>query len=226
MNIVVICGGSTEEARIDLQPYVEYEAKFIGVDHGTLTLLKQGIIPVAAIGDFDSVTEAEYEEIARQIEFVDRYRMEKDETDLELAVQHAMRYRPDLVLFTGVTCGRLDHMFSAMRLLYRLQVEYKSTRFHIQNKWNDVAVVLDGASRIPAQEKWPYISFFAATPRVTGVTLEGFRYNVEGDELAFGTTRFTSNEIEEPYGDVYVEDGALYVVRSADQTIALKGNDA
>ncbi len=216
MNIVIICGGSKEEAMIDLTPYVEREATFIGVDHGTLTLLDQGITPVAAIGDFDSVTEEEYERIEQSVSHVDKYQAAKDETDIELASKYAMRYQPDLVLFTGVTCGRLDHMFSMMRLLYRLQVAHKETRFHIQNEKNDLAVALQGSSLIPSQEKWPYISFFAATPKVTDVTLKGFLYEVTNDELTFGTTRFTSNELTEEYGEVHIGSGALYVVRSSD----------
>ena len=40
---------------------------WIGVDRGTIELIKHDIKPVAAIGDFDSVSDEEYQQIIEHI---------------------------------------------------------------------------------------------------------------------------------------------------------------
>lgn len=58
MIIVITAGGPADELP-DLSSYEG--ASYIGVDAGVMTLLGMGIEPVEAVGDFDSVTDSEYE---------------------------------------------------------------------------------------------------------------------------------------------------------------------
>ena len=95
--------------------------------------MEKGIIPHEAVGDFDSVTKSEYDRIEDAVHKVGQFRSEKDETDTELAVECALTYNPEQVILTGVTGGRLDHMESALHLLYRLQMNIQHISFSIRN---------------------------------------------------------------------------------------------
>ena len=70
-------------------------------------------------------------EIAAAVRTIGRFHSEKDETDTELAMERALSYNPEHVILTGVTGGRLDHLESALHLLYRLQIEHHNIR-HFQ----------------------------------------------------------------------------------------------
>ena len=73
-----------------------------------------------------------------------RFRSEKDETDTELAVERALSYDPEQVILTGVTGGRLDHMESALHLLYRLQIGTTRYIFSIRNTTNELSILTPG----------------------------------------------------------------------------------
>ena len=46
-----------------------------------------------------------------------RFKPEKNETDMELALNWAVEQKPDLIRIFGATGGRLDHLFANVQLL-------------------------------------------------------------------------------------------------------------
>ncbi len=45
------------------------------------------------------------------------FKPEKDETDMELALNWAIDQKPEMIRIFGATGGRLDHMFANIQLL-------------------------------------------------------------------------------------------------------------
>ena len=81
------------------------DREYIGVDHGVEELLKQGITPKFAIGDFDSLQNRQtLENLNIQI-LPER----KDVTDTHAAIEYAISKGYDEIELYGVTGGRLDH---------------------------------------------------------------------------------------------------------------------
>lgn len=77
---------------------------YIGVDHGVEELLKQGITPRFAIGDFDSLQNRKsLEDLNIQI-LPER----KDVTDTHAAIEYAISKGYDEIEIYGATGGRLD----------------------------------------------------------------------------------------------------------------------
>lgn len=216
MTLAIICAGGPKEELIDFTSYSHENPIYIGVDRGTLYLLDEGIMPKEAVGDFDSVSEAEYAYIKSSIRKVDQYRSEKNETDTELAIERALSYNPEQIILTGVTGGRLDHMASALHLLYRLQMANPSIRMSIQNKTNHLEMLSPRSHRIQLQPHLPYISFFPFQGVVKGLTLKGFKYETTDESLEIGMTRFTSNELLSSICTISFYEGICLMVRSSD----------
>ena len=124
MKVAVVCAGGPVSEMADLTAFTTEDTVFIGADRGALHLLEKGIVPREAVGDFDSVTKSEYARIENAVATIGQFQAEKDETDTELAIERALAYNPEQIILTGVTGGRLDHMESALHLLYRLQTEH------------------------------------------------------------------------------------------------------
>lgn len=216
MKCVVICAGGPETEIADLTAYQARNAVFIGADRGALHLLQKGIIPHEAVGDFDSVSKSEYETIVGAISIVDQYRAEKNETDIELAVERAMKYRPKKIVLTGVTGGRLDHMESALHLLYRFQKDYAHITFLLCNPLNELRMLHSGAHELIQNKQLPYVSFFPFGGTVRGLTLRGFKYETTEATLETGMTKFTSNELAEGVCTISFREGICLMVRSSD----------
>lgn len=88
-----------------------------GIDRGTLRLLNAGIVPEYSVGDYDSLTDAEYHRVELLIPEHVRYAPEKDYTDTQLALKRALA-RPDVtkIYLYGATGGRIDHELANLYL--------------------------------------------------------------------------------------------------------------
>lgn len=216
MTKVIICAGGPKVELMSFSAYRQQEVVYIGADRGAIHLLEAGIIPTEAVGDFDSVSQAEYEKIRARVKRVDTFQSEKDETDTELAVERALLYNPTEVIITGVTGGRLDHMMSAIQLLLRFQEQSKAVRFSIQNQQNEFSILFSGTHKIIKNPQFNYISLFSLRDHVENVSLSGFRYDVADEKIGLGATKFTSNELLNETGTISFSDGICLVVRSSD----------
>ena len=216
MEKVIICAGGPVGELPDLAAYESDESIFIGVDRGAIHLLDKGIVPVEAVGDFDSVSEAEFSRIKESVERVDSFQSEKDETDTELAMARAIAYHPKEVILTGVTGGRLDHFESALHLLYRMQSEHKDVAFLIRNATNELSLFYPGVHRVKRNAQLPYVSFFPFGSIVEGLTLTGFKYETVNERMELGMTRFTSNEPITEVCTISFRQGICLMVRSSD----------
>ncbi|MDW0111825.1 thiamine diphosphokinase [Sporosarcina saromensis] len=216
MKRVVVCAGGPREELPDFQQFARAETIFIGVDRGALQLVRNGIIPIEAVGDFDSVNAEEFQEIATVVEQVGTFQAEKDETDTELAVERAIAYAPEEIVLIGVTGGRLDHFESAMHLMYRMQQQNEGIRFSVRNRVNELSFYRPGVHRVKRKDELPYMSFFSYGRTVEGLTLTGFKYETVNATLEMGMTRFTSNEPIAEVCTISFRQGICLMVRSSD----------
>ena len=212
MNLILIAGGPAGE----LPDFSFFpEAFYIGVDAGTLALLEKGIQPVAAVGDFDSVTAEDYEKILAVLPELARSPSEKEQSDTELGLEKAMAYQPDQVILAGVTGGRLDHYMSALHIMFNYQQKFPATDFVLLNNQNRIRFLRPGTHAVEKDERYRYVSFYPFAEEVAGLTLTGFKYPVAGEAVPFGTTRFVSNELL-GQGSVTIQSGRCLMVESSD----------
>lgn len=212
MITVITAGGPAAE----LPDFSRWpEARFIGVDAGCISLLDRGITPFAAVGDFDSVTEAEYARLRGLFPDLEKVPAEKDETDTELALAKAVSLGAAEIVVTGVTGGRLDHFMSALQAVFAYQERYPDLFLHIVNRQNRLRFLKPGAHEVSADPAFPYVSFYPFASEVTGFSLHRFKYTVSGETIPFGSTRFISNELEET-GIVEFASGSCLMIESRD----------
>lgn len=189
-------------------------ATFIGVDEGILFLQKRKIVPAAAFGDFDSITDEDIAALKDEQMAMFTFEQEKDMTDLELALQWAFEQDPDRIELYGATGGRLDHELINMQLLK--QGLDRGIETVIIDRTNEVMMKKPGRYLLKQDERYPYVSFIPFSSEVKGITLEGFKYPLDQAELVWGSTLCISNELVTKKGTYSFEDGIIMVVRSKD----------
>lgn len=216
MTSVVVCSGGPRDELCSFDEFKSKNALFIGADRGALYLVEEGIVPNEIIGDFDSLTEEEWQRVSNIAPNVVKVQAEKDDTDTDLALLKAVTYSPSEICLTGVTGGRLDHFEAALRSMYRIQVKHPHIHLKIINSHNEICILLPGEHTIIRDEKYRYISFFAYQNEVENVTIRGVKYETTNDCIEIGTSRFTSNELISSLGYISFSSGICLMIRSSD----------
>jgi thiamine pyrophosphokinase len=186
----------------------------IGVDNGAHYLIEEGLIPKAIFGDFDSLSDENLEKIKRLVRNVFIYPPEKDETDLELAIQWAIKQKPEKIFIHCVTGKRLDHEFGSITLLIKFMD--CGVPIKIVDEYNEIYVIQEGTHFISKLQQFKYVSFFSLGAKVENLTLKGFKYPLTNHLLEIGSSLCVSNELLESEGSISFSEGIALVVRSKD----------
>ncbi|WP_240190001.1 thiamine diphosphokinase [Bacillus sp. P14.5] len=217
MMIINILGGGPEEFIPDLEMYKEDEgAIWVGVDHGVFRLLHRGINPDMAFGDFDSVNDAEWKLIEEKVKQINRFMPEKDETDMELALNWAIDKAPGSIKIFGATGGRIDHFLANIQLLGKKENLHPAIEIEIIDIQNHVQIVPPGEYTLADKKQSKYVSFLPLSEKVEGLTLQGFKYPLENRNITTGSTLCISNELIQSTGTFSFLSGILMVIRSHD----------
>jgi thiamine pyrophosphokinase len=215
MIINILAGGPLAYLP-NLHDYEGGDSIWVGVDRGVYTLLSMGIKPIYAFGDFDSVTKEELEIVESEIHHLHKYVPEKDETDLELALQWSMKQSADKINIFGATGGRLDHFFANVQLLSQAFSVKVSCEISIIDHKNVIFLKESGTYTLPKLDDKKYISFLPFTSTIEKLTLQGFKYSLIDRNISIGSTLCISNELISNYGTYSFSGGILIVVRSQD----------
>ncbi|MFK9092381.1 thiamine diphosphokinase [Bacillus salipaludis] len=214
--IINILAGGPEELLPELADYKEENAIWVGVDRGVFHLLNRNIKPVIAFGDFDSVSQEELSLIESQVAELKRYKPEKNETDMELALNWAIEQKPSIIRMFGATGGRLDHFLANVHLLLVPLKAKNPAIVYLIDHQNIVFLKEPGSYTIEKMNSKKYISFLPLTLNVSDITLKGFKFPLKNQHISLGSTLCISNELISDYGTFSFSKGILIVIRSHD----------
>ena len=113
-RVVVVAGG--ESPRADGLLLVPLGAVVVAADGGLEHARALGLDVAVAVGDFDSASPEAVAAAAAEGTRVVRHPVDKDATDLELALDVAASSATEILVLSGGG-GRLDHLLSALLLL-------------------------------------------------------------------------------------------------------------
>ena len=155
------------------------------------------------MGDFDSSERPD-------IRNVKVYPREKDETDLYIAVREGFErgYRR-FVIYGGLDGERFDHTIGNLQIIVRLAKE-GATACLVDGK-TTITAVHNGTLILPPQLRG-YLSVFSFSNEARGVSLRGFKYEIENHTLHNDFPLGVSNEFTGHTGYIEVNDGTLLVV--------------
>ncbi|MBU5361993.1 thiamine diphosphokinase [Enterococcus raffinosus] len=189
--------------------------KIIGIDRGNLFLLRRGIIPDLAIGDFDSLNETEKKEVFNQVNEVHTSPAEKDDTDTQLALVRTFeRYPKADVTLIGATGGRLDHLLANLWLGLEPRFKPFLSQITIADKGNTVRYIAPGNHTIEKVPCMKYLAFCCLTP-VKKLTLKNVKYELTAVDF-MQPTSLASNEFLLGNAEVSFSTGLIAVIQSKD----------
>jgi len=208
-RVIIVGNGTLSDTSLALMKPQDF---IIGVDRAAYWLIRQGIIPDVAIGDFDSANKQELRFIKKSIRSIKQYPADKNWTDMELAIEYAISRNPSEVFIVGGIGNRHDHTLATMHLLAKFLDAGIS---HVMiDETNRIRLIGRGKT-VVEKASYRYVSILPYT-KSTMLCLSGFRYDVPRTTFIRGTTRGISNEIVGRQAEITIFSGKAWVVESND----------
>lgn len=208
MTILILGNGPWRG--IEFLPELEAMADYIiAVDGGFAKAKGLQIKVDLVIGDLDSLGPGERAALAESgIETI-TFPKEKDRTDLELALDHAISLRPGRVVLFGTLGARLDQSLANIFLLEKaaragIAVEIVAGRERIH--------LVHDRLELTGAEIGDLVSLLPLTAGARGIRTWGLKYRLAGEDLHRASSRGISNEVVEIPAGVELEEGLLLVI--------------
>lgn len=225
MHQYIVCSGAPHPA-LEVIPGLlrpDVTTHFIGVDRGAWRLVDAGYDLVLALGDFDSVSEVERQQIRDHSQEFYQVRPEKDDTDTELALTFlADRFTQGEVYILGAIgqgANRLDHLVSNLYWPYQPRFRALIPRVTFIDATSRIRWFQPGRYVLEPGLKLPnYLSIIAMTP-VDSLTIRHAKYELPLTNLTYPRA-YISNEFINAQTPVEIDftAGLLMVVwQSEDQ---------
>ncbi len=206
-RIIILANGEIKNYKY-LSQYISKDDYIICANGGTKHALRMNITPDIIIGDLDSLSNSIYNKLDRTIKVI-KYPAEKDASDLELAIKKALELHPKEIVILGALGKRIDHVF-ANTMLLALPLEH-GIKTKILDDCHEIYIINSHLEVFG--EIGDYISLFALTADVKGITTLGLKYPLRGETLYFNNTRGLSNELLTKNAEITIEQGYLLVIK-------------
>lgn len=216
MEFLIVSGGKIQ--RDFSRKYIKEQRfdKIIAADSGMNFLYEENITPDIIVGDFDSAkSEAlKYFESKSENIIFEKLNPVKDDTDTEHAIRMAIKNGAKKITILGGTGSRLDHVLGNISLL-GIGLE-ENIDIVIVDENNRIRMIDTNLTLEKGKQFGEFISLIPFSEKVSGLTLKGFKYNLEDYTMEGHNSLGVSNEIEAAVASISFEEGKLIVVESRD----------
>jgi thiamine pyrophosphokinase len=206
MRIIIFANGNLpnpEKARTLLRP----DDFILCADGGTRHALALGLTPNVVIGDLDSVTEEERRKMKELDVETIQHPTDKNETDLELAINHALTLSPSKILILAALGGRMDQTLANIALLSDLRLSTFDIRLS-----DGVEEIFFCRDQVQVKGRsGDIVSLIPWQGEVTGVFTENLSWHLHHETLYPEKTRGISNEMTADVATVSIKSGLLLI---------------
>jgi thiamine pyrophosphokinase len=206
-RILIFANGVLPDIR-KARELIKTDDLIICADGGTRHALGMGVRPSIVVGDLDSLGEEERKKAENAGAKIVQYSQDKNETDLELAINHALELKPTSVVIIAAMGDRLDQTLGNIALLSDQRLAEMDFRlddgleeaFFCRNRCKVHGKSGDLVSLLPWQSA------------VEGIRTEGLKWPLHNETLYPDKTRGISNQLIGREATVTVTAGLLFII--------------
>ena len=182
----------------------------ICADGGTRHALDLGVKPDLAIGDMDSVENEIFQKLRELGVEIDLFPRDKNETDLELAINKAVDLNPPEIVIIAALGGRIDQTLANIALLANPQ--FANINIKLDDGLEEIyfgrdQVRVDGRSG-------DILSLIPWGGPVNGVWTENLKWKLDKETLYPDKTRGISNVMLSGVAHVRIDSGLLLIIHT------------
>ena len=182
----------------------------IAADGGASHCVRLGLTPHTLIGDFDSLAPADIEALIQAGAEIIRHPAHKDETDLELAILHAIQKGSGEIVVYAALGARMDMTLANLMLLTHPAI--KHIRLSLVDGNQEIRILHSGEEIHLHGEPGDTVSLIPFSPITTMITTQALEYPLSEGTLTLGSPRGVSNVMLGETCHISLGDGILAVV--------------
>lgn len=208
-RIIIFANGSLPDLN-KARNLLQKDDFIICADGGTHHALALGLMPSLVIGDMDSIQKDAWQLLEKAGVKIELFPRDKNETDLELAIDHAVNLNPNQIIIIAALGGRLDQTLGNIALL--TDIRLSTINIRLDDGAEEIFICRDqvevhgGSGDIVSLIPW-------SNP-VHGIQTQGLRWALESETLYPERTRGISNEMLSETAGIKVSTGTLLVIHT------------
>jgi len=193
-----------------LQFLLRSDDYLIAVDGGYHHMKRMGLHPSILVGDLDSLSASDLSQLETGGVDIRRFTAEKDETDLELALQIALDMDFQVILIVAALGGRLDQTIANLLLLTHPDLSNRDVR--MDDGLEEVLLIRHKAviEGMPGDT----VSLLPLYEPARRIVTEGLYYPLRAETLWPEGTRGMSNVMTAPRANVHLGEGQLLCIHT------------
>jgi thiamine pyrophosphokinase len=212
MRAVIFVNGVIPDLKT-MQRWLRPDDDLIAADGGAHHAVAMGYLPRVVVGDLDSLSSELAEELAAAGVELEKHPPAKNKTDLELAIERAIRDGAEEILLLGALGGRLDQ--SLANVLLMAQQDWPAVIRLVDA--TEIATVIHGGESITLEAApGSTMSLLPLSAEVTGITYTGMLYPLNDATIQLGSTRGVSNEVVSHPATVCIRTGIALVIQTVE----------
>lgn len=182
----------------------------ICADGGTRHASSLDIKPDLVIGDMDSTEKAYLQKLQADGIPIELFPQDKNETDLELAIDHAVEQNPNEIVIIAAIGGRLDQTLANIALLSNDQLSTFNLKLD-----DGVDEIFFCRDQVEVQGRsGDIVSLIPWQGPVSGVQTKNLKWKLNNETLYPEKTRGVSNEMKSDIANVKISTGLLLIVHT------------
>lgn len=211
MEATIILGDTKSKINMN-----SIKGDLVGVDYGAYICIKEKLPIKYSIGDFDSLTIEQFQQVKKSSNQVIQLNTCKDVTDLEYTLNFLVERQYDEIYLVNPFFGRIDHTFINLLLFKKFFLNKKLKRLIFEGTDYKGEVLIPGKYHISKQDySYQYLSLIALST-VNNLSSKGLKYQLLNQDLDSLDTFAISNEILENDSILQFTDGVLLVINTQD----------
>ncbi len=212
MRILLFANGLAKDGTMVRRALEEAGAAHIlAADGGALNALKFGLAPQTIIGDLDSLSADQLEKFGAAGAEILRFPTEKDETDLELALQWCVDKGASAIVILGALGGRFDQTLANVHLLALPGLQ--DMQIELVDGEQNIRLLRPGTHNIEGRAG-DTVSLIPLGGKAGGITSRGLQYPLRDESLEFGPARGISNVMRCDSASLELRSGLLLVIHT------------
>ena len=180
----------------------------LAADGGSRHARTLSLLPSIVIGDLDSISEEERRKRKEEGTELIEYSRDKNETDLELALNYAVEKGFREIVIVAALGDRLDQTLGNLALLANIQLATLNIR--LDDGLESASFCRDQAE--VRGRRGDLVSLIPWGGDARGVRTEGLRWPLSNETLRAHQTRGISNEMLGDVAHIQIESGLLLIV--------------
>ena len=206
-RIIIFANGELPDPQ-KARALLRHDDFVICADGGTRHALALGLTPNLVIGDMDSISQEQWRELEKAGVSIELFPRDKNETDLELALDRALELAPNEIIIVAALGGRLDQTLANIALLSNSRLVTCSVR--LDDGVEEIFFCRDRAE--VHGRSGDIVSLIPWGSPVHGVRTQGLKWQLDDETLFPEKTRGISNEMTGDVAAIGIESGLLLIV--------------